>query len=85
MAIQGQHSGILNQVLKHASFKKTFASQKKEKEKRKGSMGKGGAHKLHKNSKHLWENKIVIENISLKASNRYMILGKVYSLYTKNE
>lgn len=47
-------------------------------------MGKGGAQ-LHKNSKHLWENKIVIENISLKASKRYMILGKVYSFCTKDE
>lgn len=44
MAIQGQHSGILNQVLKHASFKKTFASQKKKK----GFMGKGGAHSYTK-------------------------------------
>lgn len=47
-------------------------------------MGKVGVQ-LHKNSKCLWENEMATENISLKASNRYMVLGKVYSLCTKDE
>lgn len=42
MVVQGQHSGNINQVLKHATFKKTFASQKKS------SMGKTGAHNYTK-------------------------------------
>lgn len=44
MVVQGQHSGSINQVLKHATLKKTFASQKKKK----SSMGKIGAQNCTK-------------------------------------
>ena len=37
-----------------------------------------------KNSKHLWKKEIVTELISLKASNRHMILESRF-LYTKDE
>lgn len=47
MVVQGQHSGNINQVLKHATFKKTFASQKKK------FHGKNRCTQLHKNSKHV--------------------------------
>lgn len=45
MVVQGQHSGSINQVLKHATLKKTFASQKKKK---KSPMGKIGAQNCTK-------------------------------------
>lgn len=48
MVVQGQHRGNINQVLKHATFKKTFASQKK-----KFFHGKNRCTQLYKNSKHV--------------------------------
>lgn len=47
MVVQGQHSGSINQVLKHATLKKTFASQKKKKK----FHGKNRCTELYKNSK----------------------------------
>ena len=79
MVVQGtaqwQH---MNQVLKHALFKKTFASQKKK------VLWENNQIRTIKNSKHLWKKEIVTELISLKASNRHMILESRF-LYTKDE
>lgn len=81
MVVQGQHSGSINQVLKHATLKKTFASQKKKKK----VPWEKQVHRIVQKQQAHWENEIVTENISLKASNRRMIQGKVYSLCTKDE
>lgn len=79
MVVQGQHSGNINQVLKHATFKKTFASQKKK------VPWEKQVHTITQKQQARWENEIVTENISLKASNRRMIQEKVYSLCTKDD
>lgn len=65
----------MNQVLKHA-LREHLLQKKKV-------LWENNQVRTIKNSKHLWKKEIVTELISLKASNRHMILERF--LYTKDE
>lgn len=71
----------MNQVLKHALFMKTFASQQKKK---KVLWENNQVHTI-KNSKRLWKKEIVTELISFKASNRHMILEVDFCILRMNK
>lgn len=70
----------MNQVLKHALFMKTFASQQKKK-----VLWENNQVHTIKNSKRLWKKEIVTELISFKASNRHMILEVDFCILRMNK